>query len=144
MSSPNGSASTAGRCVATSSGCADLGYRIAARRGPVGGYRLATGSDLPPLVFTADEAVAIAAALASSAANGAAGGGELALTALAKIEQVLPCTGAPPRARAALVGDARVTAPGSPPGRIRRRWTPASSASSPWPAVTPNRFGCAI
>jgi predicted DNA-binding transcriptional regulator YafY len=42
------------------------------------------------LIFTADEAVAIAAALASSAASGSAGGSELALTALAKIEQVLP------------------------------------------------------
>ncbi|WP_039795255.1 helix-turn-helix transcriptional regulator [Nocardia araoensis] len=69
-----------------------LGYRIVAQRGPVGGYQLATGSDLPPLVFTADEAVAVTAALASSAANGSAGGGELALTALAKIEQVLPAS----------------------------------------------------
>ena len=42
------------------------------------------------MIFTADEAVAIAAALASSAASGSAGGSELALTALAKIEQVLP------------------------------------------------------
>jgi predicted DNA-binding transcriptional regulator YafY len=67
-----------------------LGYRIEARRGPDGGYRLSTGSDLPPLVFTPDEAFAVAAALASSAASGSAGGGELALTALAKIEQVMP------------------------------------------------------
>ncbi|MEV4251810.1 WYL domain-containing protein [Spirillospora sp. NPDC049652] len=67
-----------------------LGYRIEARRGPDGGYRLSTGSDLPPLVFTSDEALAVAAALASSAANGAAGGGEVALTALAKMEQVMP------------------------------------------------------
>lgn len=67
-----------------------LGYRIDARRGPDGGYRLSTGSDLPPLVFTPDEALAVAAALASSAASGSAGGGELALTALAKIEQVMP------------------------------------------------------
>ncbi|MEV4021126.1 WYL domain-containing protein [Nonomuraea angiospora] len=67
-----------------------LGYHIEARRGPDGGYRLSTGSDLPPLVFTPDEALAVAAALASSAANGAAGGGEVALTALAKMEQVMP------------------------------------------------------
>ena len=67
-----------------------LGYQIAAQRGPVGGYRLAPGGDLPPLVLATDEAVAIAAALASSAASGSAGGSELALTALAKIEQVLP------------------------------------------------------
>lgn len=61
-----------------------LGYRIEGRRGPDGGYRLSTGEDLPPLVLTPDEA------LASSAASGSAGGGELALTALAKIEQVMP------------------------------------------------------
>jgi predicted DNA-binding transcriptional regulator YafY len=67
-----------------------LGYSIDTRRGPGGGYSLSTGSDLPPLVFTPDEALAVAAALASSAASGAAGGGELALTALAKIEQVMP------------------------------------------------------
>ncbi len=67
-----------------------LGYSIQTRRGPGGGYRLSTGSDLPPLVFTSDEALAVAAALASSAASGSAGGGELALTALAKIEQVMP------------------------------------------------------
>jgi predicted DNA-binding transcriptional regulator YafY len=67
-----------------------LGYHIEARRGPDGGYRLSTGSDLPPLVFSPDEALAVAAALASSAASGAAGGGEVALTALAKVEQVMP------------------------------------------------------
>ena len=67
-----------------------LGYQIATQRGPGGSYRLTTGSELPPLVFTANEALAVAAALASSAASGAAGSGELALTALAKIEQVMP------------------------------------------------------
>lgn len=67
-----------------------LGYSIQTRRGPGGGYGLSTGSDLPPLVFTPDEALAVAAALTSSAASGAAGGTELALTALAKIEQVMP------------------------------------------------------
>lgn len=67
-----------------------LGYNIEARRGPDGGYRLSTGEDLPPLVFSPDEALAVAAALASSAASGAAGGGEVALTALAKVEQVMP------------------------------------------------------
>ncbi|WP_161962475.1 helix-turn-helix transcriptional regulator [Nocardioides speluncae] len=67
-----------------------LGYHIEAKRGPDGGYRLARGSDLPPLVFTPGEALATAAALASSAASGSAGGGELTLTALAKIEQVMP------------------------------------------------------
>ena len=67
-----------------------LGYGIQTRRGPGGGYGLSTGSDLPPLVFTPDEALAVAAALASSAASGSAGGGEVTLTALAKIEHVMP------------------------------------------------------
>jgi predicted DNA-binding transcriptional regulator YafY len=65
-----------------------LGYRVAARRGPDGGYELATGSELPPLVFTPDEALALAAAAASSAADGMSG--EVTLTALAKLEQVMP------------------------------------------------------
>src|SRR3954447_13418159 len=69
-----------------------MGYSIQTRRGPGGGYRLSTGSDLPPLLFSPDEALAVAAALGSSAASGSAGGGELALTALAKIEQVMPAT----------------------------------------------------
>lgn len=67
-----------------------LGYRVDARRGRDGGYGLSTGSELPPLMFTPQEAAALAAALSSAAANGAAGGSELALTALAKVEQVMP------------------------------------------------------
>ncbi|MDL9978467.1 helix-turn-helix transcriptional regulator [Microbacterium sp. ASV49] len=65
-----------------------LGYHVAARRGPEGGYELATGGELPPLVFTPDEALALAAAAASSAAAGSTG--EVTLTALAKLEQVMP------------------------------------------------------
>jgi predicted DNA-binding transcriptional regulator YafY len=67
-----------------------MGYQIATRRGPAGSYRLTTGSDLPPLLFTPGEALAVAAALTSSAASGSAGTGEVALTALAKLEQVMP------------------------------------------------------
>src|SRR3954469_1628765 len=70
----------------------ELGYRVDARRGREGGYELSPGSELPPLVFTPEEAAALAAALSSAAANGAAGGGELALTALAKVEHVMPPT----------------------------------------------------
>src|SRR4051812_39149455 len=73
-----------------------LGYSIQTQRGPGGGYRLSTGSDLPPLLFTADEALAVAAALASSAASGSAGGGELALTALAEKEEGMAARGRPP------------------------------------------------
>ncbi|MFT4030084.1 MAG: WYL domain-containing protein [Protaetiibacter sp.] len=68
----------------------ELGYRVEARRGRDGGYGLSTGGELPPLAFTPEEAGAIAAALSSAAASGVAGAGELALTALAKVEQVMP------------------------------------------------------
>jgi predicted DNA-binding transcriptional regulator YafY len=70
----------------------ELGYSVEARRGRDGGYELSTGGELPPLVFTPEEAAVIAAALASAAASGAAGGEELTLTALAKVEQVMPST----------------------------------------------------
>ncbi|MFT4136299.1 helix-turn-helix transcriptional regulator [Microbacterium sp.] len=68
----------------------ELGYCVQARRGRDGGYGLATGGELPPLVFTPEEAAAIAAALSSAAASGAAGTRHLALVALAKLEQVMP------------------------------------------------------
>ncbi|MFT4220627.1 MAG: WYL domain-containing protein [Microbacterium sp.] len=65
----------------------ELGYRIDARPGRDGGYGIAVGSELPPLVFDAGEAVATAAALAV-AVDGPVGG--VALTALAKLETVMP------------------------------------------------------
>lgn len=66
-----------------------LGYRIDALRGPSGGYRLAPGADLPPLLFDDDQAVAIAVALAVAPASGA-DIAEGAVRALATIRQVLP------------------------------------------------------
>ena len=68
----------------------DLGYPVDATPGGDGGYRLAVGAHLPPLVFDDDEAVAVALGL--RAAAGAAIGGieDTSVQALAKIEQVLP------------------------------------------------------
>jgi predicted DNA-binding transcriptional regulator YafY len=68
----------------------ELGYRIDAARGAVGGYRLVAGTGLPPLLLTDDEGVAIAVGLRSQAAAGLRGGEHTTLSALAKIEQVLP------------------------------------------------------
>jgi predicted DNA-binding transcriptional regulator YafY len=68
----------------------DLGYQIDAARGSVGGYRLVAGTGLPPLLLTDDEGVAIAVGLRSQAAAGLRGGEHTTLSALAKIEQVLP------------------------------------------------------
>ncbi len=68
----------------------NLGYPVDATTGSDGGYRLAAGAHLPPLVFDDDEAVAVAVGL--RAAAGAAIGGieESSVKALAKIEQLLP------------------------------------------------------
>lgn len=67
----------------------ELGYRIATFKGPDGGYRLDAGSDLPPLLFDDDQAVALAVALQVAAATGA-GVGEAALRALTTVRQVMP------------------------------------------------------
>jgi predicted DNA-binding transcriptional regulator YafY len=67
----------------------ELGYRVESLRGPGGGYRLAAGSDLPPLLFDDDQAVAIALALAVAPASGA-DIAESAARALATVRQVMP------------------------------------------------------
>ncbi len=67
----------------------ELGYRIAAIKGPDGGYRLAAGSELPPLLFDDDQAVAIAVALQSVPATGI-DIDEGAARALATVRQVMP------------------------------------------------------
>jgi len=66
-----------------------LGYPVHATRGKVGGYRLAAGTAMPPLLLEDEEAVAVAIALRTAAA-GIAGIEETSLRALAKLEQVLP------------------------------------------------------
>lgn len=67
----------------------EMGYRIDATMGPDGGYRLAAGSELPPLLFDEDQTVAIGIALQTVPAVGA-GVDEAALRALATIRQVMP------------------------------------------------------
>ncbi|MGR0320549.1 helix-turn-helix transcriptional regulator [Agromyces sp. ZXT2-3] len=68
----------------------ELGYAIESTRGVAGGYRLAAGTGLPPLLLTDDEGVAIAVGLRSQAAAGLRGAEHTTFSALAKIEQVLP------------------------------------------------------
>jgi predicted DNA-binding transcriptional regulator YafY len=68
----------------------DLGYPVRATPGVAGGYRLAPGATLPPLLLTDDEAVAVAVSLRTAASQSVTGIAETALTALAKLEQVLP------------------------------------------------------
>lgn len=67
-----------------------LGYPVASSTGVAGGYSLAAGSALPPLLLEDDEAVAIVLGLSSTAAGSVSGMEEAALRALAKLTQVLP------------------------------------------------------
>ena len=67
----------------------ELGYPVQAVRGPTGGYRLDAGSELPPLLFDDDQAVALAVALQAAAGSGA-GIGEAAARALTTVRQVMP------------------------------------------------------
>lgn len=67
----------------------ELGYPVTAFKGPDGGYRLDAGSQLPPLLFDDDQAVALAVALQTAAATGA-GIGDAAARALVTLRQVLP------------------------------------------------------
>jgi predicted DNA-binding transcriptional regulator YafY len=66
-----------------------LGYPVDARPGVAGGYRLAAGTAMPPLLLDDDEAVAVAVGLGVLATQ-RSGVEETSLTALAKLEQVLP------------------------------------------------------
>jgi predicted DNA-binding transcriptional regulator YafY len=68
----------------------ELGYPVEARPGVDGGYSLAPGAALPPLVLDDDEAVALAVGLQSGAQTPVAGMAESSLQALAKIVQVMP------------------------------------------------------
>lgn len=91
----------------------DLGYRVDATRGAAGGYRLEAGSQLPPLLLTDDEAVAMAIGLRVTASQGLIDGEQTSLAALATFEQVLP---AALRARvAALTTVVEAANPGSAP-----------------------------
>ncbi|MFI2279148.1 helix-turn-helix transcriptional regulator [Nocardia beijingensis] len=68
----------------------ELGYPVTATLGAAGGYRLAAGTAMPPLLVEDDEAVAIAVGLRAAAGSAVAGIEEASVRALAKVEQVLP------------------------------------------------------
>lgn len=67
----------------------ELGYPIVAFKGPDGGYRLEAGTELPPLLFDDEQAVALAIALQVAATSGA-GIEEAAARALTTVRQVMP------------------------------------------------------
>lgn len=67
-----------------------LGYPVDAMTGPEGGYRLATGAHMPPLLLDDEEAVAVSIGLRYAAGAAIEGMEESSLRALTKIEQMLP------------------------------------------------------
>ncbi|SNS90983.1 Predicted DNA-binding transcriptional regulator YafY, contains an HTH and WYL domains [Geodermatophilus pulveris] len=68
----------------------ELGYPVEAQRGVDGGYQLAPGAALPPLVLDDEEAVALAVGLQTAAQSAVAGTAESSVRALAKVVQVMP------------------------------------------------------
>ncbi|HEX6712376.1 MAG TPA: YafY family protein [Thermoleophilaceae bacterium] len=89
-----------------------LGYPVESLTGPAGGYRLAAGSAMPPLLLDDDEAIAIAVGLRTAARASVTGIEETAVRALVKLEQVLP---AHLRRRVSALGSATVALPMSGP-----------------------------
>ena len=68
----------------------DLGYPVQADRGVGGGYQLASGTALPPLVLDDEEAVALVVSLQSTVHSGSSALAEAALRAMGKVVPVLP------------------------------------------------------
>ena len=102
----------------------ELGYPVEANRGVDGGYQLAAGAAMPPLVLDDEEAVALAVGLQAAAQGGVAGVAEASVRALAKVVPVMP-----PRLRrrvealrtATVPGDLRRRRTGRRPGRAHHR-----------------------
>ncbi len=89
-----------------------LGYPVEARRGVAGGYQLAAGAVLPPLVLDDDEAVAIGVGLHSAIQAGTVVGiEESSVRALSKVVHVMP-----PRLRRRIDALAAMTIPAPWPG----------------------------
>lgn len=68
----------------------DLGIPVEATPGKGGGYRLTRGYKLPPLLFTADEAVALTLGLLAARRSGLSVAAPAVEGALAKVTRVLP------------------------------------------------------
>ncbi|WP_062347107.1 helix-turn-helix transcriptional regulator [Herbidospora yilanensis] len=68
----------------------ELGYPVESQRGVDGGYQLAAGAALPPLVIDDEEAVALAVGLQVAAQGAVEGIEESSVRALAKVVQVMP------------------------------------------------------
>jgi len=90
-----------------------LGYQISGVPGAAGGYHLGGGTDVPPMLFEDDEAMAIAVVLGLSAGAAVPGIERSALTALAKLDRLLP-----PRLGARLAALRHATVSLIPPSEV--------------------------
>lgn len=68
----------------------ELGYPVEAVPGVDGGYQLAAGAHLPPLILDDDEAVALAIGLRAAAGASIEGIEDTTVRVMAKLEQILP------------------------------------------------------
>jgi predicted DNA-binding transcriptional regulator YafY len=68
----------------------DLDYPVHSVPGVAGGYRLGSGAALPPLQLDDDEAIAVVVSLRSATSHTVSGLAEASVSALAKLDQVLP------------------------------------------------------
>ncbi|MBV2366424.1 helix-turn-helix transcriptional regulator [Streptomonospora nanhaiensis] len=91
-----------------------LGYLVEGVPGTAGGYRMAAGRDMPPLLLEDEEAAAVALGLATVGGTGPAGLADSALRALAKLERLLPAR-LRPRLAALGTATAAVARPDAPP-----------------------------
>lgn len=89
-----------------------LGYPVQGTAGVAGGYCLGAGGRMPPLLLEEDEATAVAFGLRIAASGTVSGMEEVALRALAKLEQLLPTR---IRKRVSTLHDALVTVPSGAP-----------------------------
>jgi predicted DNA-binding transcriptional regulator YafY len=67
-----------------------LGYHVEGIAGAGGGYRLSGGTNVPPMLFEDDEAMAVAVVLGLSAGAALPGMERSTLSALAKLDRLLP------------------------------------------------------
>jgi predicted DNA-binding transcriptional regulator YafY len=98
----------------------ELGYPVKAQRGVEGGYQLAAGAALPPLLVDDEEAVALAIGLQAAAESAVEGIAESSVRALAKVVQVMP-----PRLRRRVEALRAMTVPASWGGAARMSVDPA-------------------
>ncbi|GAB6897058.1 WYL domain-containing protein [Kineosporia succinea] len=94
----------------------ELGIPVQSERGRYGGYRLAAGWRMPPLMLTDDEAVAVMIGLVVGRRAGLVPDSTAAESALAKLQRVLP--GAGRDGLEALLATAAFTASAPSPGPV--------------------------